>query len=166
MKTYTKATCFSASEFTFLEQNVLRKEEIQLTYTAVYITKAFRLKSRLHHMCLCVYVYINTHTRRLGILFGTVQYYRISYFHAFLYLFFFISAFFPHQITLIQIVEVVHRTAVNSLLFKSLLTFTILMVHTEEIFMERFSYQNEAQVRKTLVCKGTVETGFNALNTT
>lgn len=55
----------------------------------------------------------------------------------------------------------------NDLLFKSLLTITILkMQKKKNLHGEVLSYQIEAQVRKTLVYKGTVETGFNTLNTT
>lgn len=42
--------------------NILRKRETQLAYIAVYITKAFRLKSRLYRVCVSIYIHKHTNT--------------------------------------------------------------------------------------------------------
>lgn len=79
---------------------------MQLAYAAVNITKAFRLNSRLYLVCVSIYIHKHIYTGCL--IWLSVQCYAFCFF-----CFFFFAIFSPAlNKAFIQIVVVVHRTAV------------------------------------------------------
>lgn len=143
--------------FSIVQQGIIRKGETYLLYIAVYISKAFRLRSSRLCMPGCTYLSLNIlrHTRQYKDLKSysktfpcicVLRYYIPSP----------LSFFFPREFW------VVHRTLVIIYSSRVCLLWLTPMRHTKQnYFMDRFFLlPREAPVRKTLICKGTVETGL------